>query len=494
MTTKLKLRIFSVFTIILLCISVTIKTLQNDTFYIIKLGEDILRNGIDLMDHYSWIPNLSYTYPHWLYDVLMYIIYDNFNYLGVYISTMCLFIVLILSIYIINLKVNKNELLASIVAIVSIPCLSGFATARSQLVTGILFLWQIYIIEELVKTSKFRYVFLLTVISWLVANLHATIWIFYFILYLPFLGHMVVYWLLNKKLKVDIKNNKLIIEELKNFKLLFLSMVLGFFMGFFTPSKICFTYIFKVMMGNSQDYIIEHAPMVLINNIPFLCFIIVLLVMLIFSSTKIKLKDFFLIFGLIFMSLCSFRHVALFYIIGLLYVSVLANRYFRDNGDVTLNKLGYIFVNNKVIYVLSFVLIGILSFSKFQTNFAVDYVPKDIYPVDAVKYIKKNLDVDNIRLYNNYDIGSYLLFNDISVFVDSRCDLYLKEFNGLEYSIFDDEMNMIKNYEEKFQFYDFTHALVIKDSLLNKFLIKDNKFKSLYQDKYFELFEVVVDE
>ena len=35
-----------------------------------------LDNGIDMMDHFSFHTNLAYTYPHWLYDVCTYLIYN----------------------------------------------------------------------------------------------------------------------------------------------------------------------------------------------------------------------------------------------------------------------------------------------------------------------------------------------------------------------------------------------------------------------------------
>ena len=82
-----------------------------------------------------------------------------------------------------------------------------------------------------------------------------------------------------------------------------------------------------------------------------------------------------------------------------------------------------------------------------------------------------------------------MLFRDIPVFIDSRCDLYLKEFNGLNYSIFDDAMNIAYNYEEKFIFYDITHALVNNDYILNKLFEKDNKFNVIYNDNFFTLYE-----
>lgn len=484
-----KIRTFTIFSIIVLCFGVTTKTLQNDTFYIIKLGEDILKNGIDLLDHYSWINNLSYSYPHWLYDVIIYLIYNKFNYFGIYISTIILYIILILSIYIINLKINKNELMATVISIVSIPCLVGFVTARSQLVTAILFLWQVYLIEKLIKTGNKKNIIYLSIISLLVANLHATIWIFYFILYLPFLGQHIIYKLLNKKKKSEFNSSKLIITEIKNIKILIISAISGFFMGFLTPSKICFSYIFKVMQGNSQNYIIEHAPMVLIENWTFLIFIVVILIILMFTNTKIKLKELFMTSGLIFMSLCSVRHIVFFYIIGLLYFSILCNRYLNEKKDYTLEIITNLFTTNKLIYIISFIIIICLSIYKFNENFSHDYIPKKEYPIDAVKFIKNDLKDDEIKLYNDYNIGSYLLFNNIKVFIDSRCDLYLKEFNGLKYSIFDDAMNIEKNYEKKFKYYGVTHVLTSNKTILHRIISKDKDYIVLYKDKYFTIFK-----
>ena len=54
--------IFEILAIVLIaifCISLTPKTLQNDTFYTIKIGEHIIQEkGIDMIDPFSWHENL----------------------------------------------------------------------------------------------------------------------------------------------------------------------------------------------------------------------------------------------------------------------------------------------------------------------------------------------------------------------------------------------------------------------------------------------------
>ena len=100
--------ITSIIMIIALCIGFTIKSFQNDTFYTIKVGESIVKNGIDMIDHFSY-HKLPYTYPHWLYDVGIYEIYHHFGFQGLYINTIITFIALGLLIYFVNVKLNKSH-------------------------------------------------------------------------------------------------------------------------------------------------------------------------------------------------------------------------------------------------------------------------------------------------------------------------------------------------------------------------------------------------
>ncbi|MDD6878952.1 MAG: hypothetical protein PUD59_01825, partial [bacterium] len=75
--------------------SLVYKTFQNDTFYTIKIGEFIIKHGIDMKDHFSFHANLMYTYPHWLYDVFIFFMYTLGGFKGIYISSIILFIILI---------------------------------------------------------------------------------------------------------------------------------------------------------------------------------------------------------------------------------------------------------------------------------------------------------------------------------------------------------------------------------------------------------------
>ena len=136
------------------------------------------------------------------------------------------------------------------------------------------------------------------------------------------------------------------------------------------------------------------------------------------------------------------------------------------------------------------ILVSIFSTSFFLEKINKSYVNTKLYPVEAVDYIKKHLDYKNIRIYNSYNIGSYLMLNDIPVFIDSRLDVYCSEFNNTD--IFYDFIQTdsgFKHYDETFEKYDFTHILLKHNDIPNQYIRKDNNYKIIHEDKNFVLYE-----
>ena len=78
--------IASIIMIIMLCAAFTVRTFQNDTYYTVKVGESILEHGIDMKDHFSW-HELDYTYPHWLFDIIVYKLHEFGGLNILYITT-----------------------------------------------------------------------------------------------------------------------------------------------------------------------------------------------------------------------------------------------------------------------------------------------------------------------------------------------------------------------------------------------------------------------
>ena len=126
--TKMKFNIIAIISIIIFAFAVSPKTLQNDTYYTIEIGEFILENGITMQDPFSW-HNLSYTFPHWAYDVMIYLIYSIGGHLGIYTSTIVFAAVLGIVMYFTSDKLTKNKPVSFILTIVSLFIIKGFIFA-----------------------------------------------------------------------------------------------------------------------------------------------------------------------------------------------------------------------------------------------------------------------------------------------------------------------------------------------------------------------------
>lgn len=536
--TKVKFQILAIIAIIVLCIGISPIGLQNDTFYTVKIGEHILENRIDGQDPFSWHEGLSYTYPHWLYDVGMYLIYQAGGWLGIYISTVVLCCVLGITIYLTLSKLTKNKLLSFALTIGVMLLMQSYIAARAQLPTFILFVLTIYFIERFLETKKKRYAVGLIIIPILIANLHVAVWPFYFVLYLPYIVEYLLCviidldvpyqckklcYLLKKKLgkektKEQINQKMAILEANKierekrrkerrehPYKIcmkrnnavvwLIVIFLICLLTGLLTPlGDTPYTYLIKTMQGNTTQNINEHLPLTLINQKDILCIIAAIIALLMLTKIKIRLSDLFLIGGLILLCLMSRRQISMLLILGVFVVARLIcyflDKYDKDEHD---RKKAMKFCTSILGEIIILVIIVSISYSIVMPKIKKEekFISTESYPVAASDYILDNLDLSTMRLYNEYNYGSYLLYRGIPVFIDSRADLYTPEFNPGQ-DIFSDFLN-ISNigvyYETKFEEYHITHVILYKNAKLNLFLSRDSNYELLYSDDNFVLYQ-----
>lgn len=203
--------------------------------------------------------------------------------------------------------------------------------------------------------------------------------------------------------------------------------------------------------------------------------------------------------GLLYLSFMSRRQVSLFDIIGgIIFARIVASffdKYDAGGEEKLLKSINTIY--GKAITILVVILI---SFNILKPKLDDKFVDENTYPVQASDYIINNIDLSSMRIYNEYNYGSYLLFRGIPVFVDSRADLYTPQFNGVKQEdgdydgrdIFSDYINTSNigtYYEDKFEKYDITHVLIRKNSKLNMFVSRDDNYVELYSDNNFVFYQ-----
>jgi len=436
--------------------------------------------------------------------------------------------------------------------------LKDFIAARAQLVTFILFALTILFIENFLESKKKWYLIGIVLISIAIANIHVAVWPFFFVLFLPYIAEYIIAWIAEKNIiqRLKVFNKKDIVKSLekkvskqkdevkqevlkqklekakeslileqekfeavkqkskqlrdKPYKIkvkkenatlwLVLVMIICAFTGLLTPlGDVPYTYLGKTMQGNTTASISEHLPLTLYNNKETMIVLALLLFMLIFTDTKIKLRDLFMITGLTYLSFMSRRQVSLLILIGGFIFSKLLT-YLVEKYDAEGSKKFAQFMTTMIGRICTIAIVTLVAFAIYKPKINNQYINSSSYPVEASTWILENLDVQNIRLYNEYNYGSYLLFRGIPVFIDSRADLYAPEFNGNKNEvgkyegrdIFSDYINISSigtYYETKFEEYDITHVIVVKKSKLNMFLSRNSDYKELYSDNNFIIYE-----
>ncbi len=539
---KIIFTLLAILCIAMFCFAITPKTLQNDTYYTVKIGEYIFQNGVSNLteDLYSW-HDLPYTYPHWLYDLGTYIVFRAFSWDGVYILTILLSIALGLSIFYISSKLSKNQVVAFFVTLGAMYILKPFVAARAQLLSFILFAWTVYFIERFLETHKIRYGIGLVLIPLIIANVHCAVFPFYFVLYLPYIGEYFVALLvdadLDKKLAIVILNVcNICVEKIKwkkkiqgkieklesdikvrkekrlknrehpykikiqknHFVIVLIGVaILALTTGLINPAGTgAYTYTLKTMEGNTTSSINEHLPLTLIDNTEFTVAIVIFLAILIFTDTKIKLSDLFMLAGLTYLSFKMRRQVSMFAIFcSFILVKMIAA--FLAKYDKNLCKKIVRIESTAIGALLLIGIVGYISYDLYKPVINDEYIDKGTYPVEAAEWIKNNLDLSTLKLYNEYNYGSYLLYEDIPVFIDSRCDLYTPEFNENRAQnidgrdIFTDALNIANlsvNYDIKFEEYGVTHIISYANSKLSMVLRNDERYRQIYDDGSFKIF------
>ena len=482
---KKKSVVIVIISIVLIAILMANKVFQNDTYYTIKVGESIIKNGIDFKDHFA-IHSLSYSYPHWLYDVVVYGVYKLFDFKGLYIFNIVIYIVLGLVFFFVNKSINKRMTVVSIMSILTMVMINAYVVVRAQSISFILFLLEIYCLRKLLDSDDKKYSIYLIIISIIICNVHVAVWPLYYILFLPYIVEYLLAKFKEKKI-VKILDKKLEIVKRKGIKKLFITLIVSLFTGLVSPLKdIPYTYFIRTFMGNSQSYIQEHKMSLGIGIITVSLIVVLglIIIMIWRSKKKIRIVDIFMIVGLMIMAFMSKRHFSLFIILGMISVTGVIVRYLDKNNRI-INDL----VDSRVFLIIVILEVLMIGDIKFNYNIKNNYVDEKIYPVEGVKYLKDNYDVKKIRIFNEYNFGSYLLFKDIPVFIDSRADLYCKEFSGLSYDIFDDFMDINKGDIDKLNNYNIDIVFIYSGKVLDNTLKSNYDYREVYRDNYFVIYE-----
>lgn len=471
------------FSLLMLCyiFSIYKVELQNDTFFDIRLGEKYLSEGIVKEDNFSIHEDMNYIAQHFGVNIITYLVYNSFGYHGLYILGIILTSLLAILFYRLNIKFLNRKILAYAFVFIELYFMQSFLSIRAQMYSYILFALEILLIENFFKTKKKIYLIIVSLIPLVLINMHAGVITFYFII-------LFVYLLNILKIKVS----KLVYDEeiKKSCIYLLIPIIVGIFCMFLNPFGIdAITYGFKTLSNNFiNGYISEFqsfslkGPCGALMVMYFTLFILTF----IFTKKKIKLQHFLLLFGTMFMTLISLRHFSLFIICSITCLSYIESLIDELLGIIykDMSDKGKKYVKGIFLFVGVMVLIKVIATASSESIKAC-LVPEDKYPIKAVEYISENIGKDK-RIFNEYTWGSLMMMEDIKVFIDSRADLYTKEYSKKEDDIGIDYIrinNCSGNYIKLLEKYNIEYLFIRKNSNLAKNILEHKEYKLIYQDE-----------
>ena len=479
--------VFSMLLIVIILMIVT-KEMQNDTFFTIATGEHILQEGYDNVDHLTWHENLGFYKLRWAFDVAIAFIYNTFGFAGIYAFVVIIASLTGLSLFNILLKQKNNIVLSFIATVISMLLMTSnwSFTARGQIISYLLLLLEIYFIEKMISTKQKRYYIIFLVISALIVNFHASVWYMTIILVLPYLAEAIMHKIMKNK---NLEKSKIILEpiSIKMLIIAILCLVLG---SFISPiGTYTYTYMFKVIGGISSTFISELQQTDIISSIGMILGLIVIDILMLATKSKMKLSDILLFFGLYFMAILARRNQAFLYLIGTIPVVRLITNFFETyDTENILEKLNNFFSKNWVLGCTTIVIVIGLS-SNMVTRIREKYVNEKKYPVEAVNFIKENLDYINLRIYNSFNYGSYLELSGIPAFVDSRSEIFTEEFNNV--TILKDWLETSRgnvNYNDTFAKYEIDYAIVEDKEIINTYISADENYEKVFDDETFSIY------
>lgn len=481
--------------IIIFTASIVHKTFENDTYFTIATGNYTMQNGVNDVEPFTWHQNLKFTKLRWGFDIVVASVYNLAGFNGLYIFTVFMSALIGVSLFITLTKRKNNVVVSFLMTLFVLINVKSSLVCRGQIMSYLFFILEIYSIQMLLETGKKKYSAYLVLISFGILTFHSSVWLAHFVFYAPY----ILEWILNKMKITTIleETGKLELEqrEKKTMKLFFITMAIVLVTGFLTPLKLTpFTYMFQVMGGFSSKIINELQPIRITAKTELFVTIVGVLAILSITKTKIKLTDVCLMVGVLIMARFAYRNMPIAVLVLAYPTAQLITRYIQAyNKERIFNRLDEKLNNCIPMLIIIFLGCLVLSVTNYQNIYKESLVDEESYPVGASKFIKDNLDLDKVKLYNHFNFGSYMELQGIPTFIDSRSEVYCKEFGGgdilEDFANYDIYSTMTS--EEMIEKYGITHFVFTNNNSNAYTMNNDDRYHMIYGDGKFKVFEVV---
>ena len=472
--------------LILLAIFVTSQDIMCDDFYWhISVGEWIVENQeIPTTGIFSWTGADTPWFAHeWLAEIVMY----WFSLLGASFGgwlyfTICITIMFTMIYFMNKNEINKNYMVGMGAWVLLVVATKMVGSARPHMLSISFFIFLLYALEQLRKNENSKLIYFTPIVTLIWANYHGGTVMFIPILFLIYICSSLFNFNF-MKLQGKRLSKKQIITMLVLFGINMLVVCINPH-GFelitypFSYSNIATKYI-----GEWQAPSWKSNPFAII-------LIIINCVILFLTRKKLQFTDLGVIGTLMMMTLVYIRFVWWLAVVMMFFIF----KYVPAYNAQTLKKFK--------IGVLLVLFVGIICILLPHYEFGIS---ESTFKPEAIQVIK-NTEYNN--LFNVYDAGNILIYNDIDVFLDGRSDMYQhvqsphiyqdKESENYDpertISVLEEGMNFenyaIPNMGEFIDKYELDLFMVTKRSKCRFYLETRDDVELLYKDEYTYIYKI----
>ena len=444
--------------------SITFFHVDPDFLWHLKAGEYMFKHGIITHDVFSWITSGKYWMSHeWLFEMIIYLFKHIFGdfYIFIYLSLFITLLILILFIP------NKNNITKNIPFtlfwILQFLIIIPFIQVRPHIISFSLLGLTIYFLYDLYKNEESKKIYFLPIISIFWANVHGGSSNLPYLLCLLFIITGLFQFKFSK-----IEANRLCKVKIKKYFIIMILCMISVCINIHGVKM--FIYPYTNMLDTTMINNISEWQSTSLNNFTSYMYFFLLLfiiVTMLLSKKKIEFMDFILLGFFTFLGLKIIRFWFYSYICMSFIIFNYVPKIKKDNGTE--------------ICICIFSLFLLIGFIKNINNlFNIKYYC--YLNQKTIEFIKNEKPK---RLFNMYDYGGELVYNDQSVFIDGRADLYGK-YNYKDYLKI---VYLNKNIDNLLDKYNFDYLLVSTHYPVYTYMNKNTNYSSVFTNKKYVIYK-----
>lgn len=450
------------------------KSLNNDFYFLYRHGEYIINYGFPTIEPFSVHAGSAFVMQQWLCAVIYYLIFEYFGKIPLFIFITIIAGITVFYTYKTFYLINSNKILSSILTFFASFIMIFYTQTRPFVLSYLLTIMLFYFIIKYTKTSNWKYLIILPIISILQINIHCSMWIFLFIVILPFLFERKVF------------THKNIYNESYSKKPLYISMFLMILTGFINPYGLdAITYVFKSIKYNKLLYIYEMSEASLSNIGGILIILVIIAFSLITLNIKgtINIRYLFFFWGSVILTFFALRNVP--------YLSLAFTMFLADLlKDINLNE--YIEKNKEKIFRKTIILLVTSIFLGFYLSISDLYHKEDFNAYEGIDYIVDTYGInENTTIYTDYNDGSYAIYKGFKVYLDARMEVYLdtnnKQLNYIDEYVYVQHGRLL--YEDFLEKYKFDYLVLSIQDIMYGMLDDNANYIKIYENDYCQIYK-----